>query len=82
MSYSPLKVANLKKGDRLILTHPSAGYTLGPNNPAVGTKWFCAGTLRDEGKHIVHVKWDTGYSNSYRDYELSKADDQNMVSIW
>lgn len=67
----------LNIGARVKLDRPDHSYRVGPNNPAVSTKYECVGTLVDD----YIVDWDNGTSNSYKDGELVDTD-YPCKSIW
>jgi hypothetical protein len=66
----------IKIGAKVRLTNPCPSYSIGKNNPAVGTKWECEGVLVSHGT----VHWDNGTQNSYKSGELALAD--GCISIW
>lgn len=55
---------------------PDPGYTIGVDNPKVGTKWECVGTYRGGGS----VNWENGAHNSYKDGELVPA--EPYIDLW
>jgi hypothetical protein len=63
-------------GNKVKLVSPDPGYTIGTNNPAVGTKWECAGVYRGNS----HVEWENGSSNGYKNGELAPA--EPYINIW
>ena len=67
---------DIKIGAKVRLTHPRPSYSIGRNNPAVGTKWECEGTYRGEGT----VEWVNGSQNGYEPGTLTLAD--GCISIW
>jgi hypothetical protein len=85
----PVKVRLLGKKEwrsdmRVKLAKPDRCYDIGKNNPAIGTKYECAGTIIKFNDRLCYVKWDNGYSNDYKDLELSLEDSPtgNCISIW
>lgn len=80
-----VRVRDLKIGNKVVLIKPDAGYSIDPTNPLQGTKWACAGTIIDEDHALVHVRWDNGMTNSYKDNELAFAEppaEGRCESIW
>jgi hypothetical protein len=79
-----LKANECKKGMRVKLKCPDPQYSIGKPNPAVGTKYECAGTIDVVGLDRIGVLWDSGRHNSYKDGELIKVENPNgnMESIW
>jgi hypothetical protein len=73
---------DLEKGMRVLLTNPDKNYTIGSANPLFCSKWECVGTVMDQGGGNAHVIWDSGYSNGYKDYELSLDRGGRCKSIW
>jgi hypothetical protein len=73
----------MEKGLRVLLSKPDRSYSIGPSNPAVGSKWECTGTIIYCGLGRADVKWDKGgYTNSYKDNELSAVYEGRCKSIW
>lgn len=87
-NFKPVKVSELFEGARVILTHPDNHYTIGPANPAFGSKFFCEGVValievdKVNGKEVVYVKWDKGGVNNYKNNELSLVTEGRFSSIW
>jgi hypothetical protein len=79
---APLSCRDLKKGMRVVLMSPSPNYDIGRNNPKVGTRWECGGSVTCSHKGFVDVSWDNGSSNTYKDYELSLTSEGRCESIW
>jgi len=77
-----MKCKNLRKDMRVLLTKPDNNYEIGSANPVVGSKWECTGTVMDQSGGHVHVIWDSGFSNGYKDNELSLDHDGRCESIW
>ena len=77
-----MKCRDLRKGMRVLLTKPASHYEIGSANPLVGTKWECEGTVMDAAGGSAHVIWDSGYSNGYKDNELSATHGGRCKSIW
>lgn len=67
----------LRDGARVKLAKPDSRYNLGMSNPAIGTRWECAGRYVGGGQ----VHWESGAPNSYKDYELIDLD-YPCISIW
>ncbi len=85
MEYKTLKTCECKVGMQVILSNPDPFYRLGMSNPAVGTSYFCKGTITSvHSGGAVDVIWENHHKNSYKNDELSLADDSfdRMVSIW
>lgn len=79
MLYTDGSTINL--GDEVRLVSPDPSYTLGRNNPAVGTKWECTGNYVGHN----HVNWKNGTSNSYKSGELENvatSAEGRCKSIW
>lgn len=58
-------------GMLVLLKYPDPMYSIGKNNPKLGTKYECSGKITDIGFYgNVRVRWDNGYENSYKDGEL------------
>jgi hypothetical protein len=63
-------------GDRVIYANRNKAYSIGKNNPLVGTEHFCEGTVYS--LHTPHspdsfyckVTWDNGRNNSYKIVDL------------
>lgn len=71
-------------GMRVRLHHPRKQYNLGSNNPAVGSKYECAGTISNVTDSNVSVIWDNGGHNIYYSTDLA-LDEENLgrcKSIW
>jgi len=69
----------------VVLTKPDPSYDIGRANPMQGTRYACKGVMVDAGGHSCHVDWNNGHSNSYKDNELSLAEEPasgNCQSIW
>ena len=77
-----MKCKDLSKGMRVLLTKPASHYEIGSANPLVGTKWECEGTVMDHSGDSAHVNWDSGYSNGYKDNQLSTVHGGRCKSIW
>ena len=63
----------LKVGDRV--NSVSGKYGRANNNPLIGTRYECAGTVdssESDGMHIT-VLWDNGAHNSYNSKDLALA---------
>lgn len=82
MTEETLCCYDLKGGLRVVLTKPDTYYNIGANNPKVGTKWECVGTVIEQYSDEVRVLWDNGHDNSYKDFELSMAIEGRFRSIW
>jgi Mib_herc2. len=82
-----LKYSEASKGMRVVLTNPDSGYTIGKNNPEVGTIWECDGVIYSCTGSTINVSWNNGNSNSYKSGELSEIHDSSLCegrckSIW
>ncbi len=74
----------LKKDDRVILTANTKFYAQ-MNNPVVGSKYECEGTIiNTPTKQTCIVKWDNDSSNFYYVKDLTKAPETlgSYTSIW
>jgi hypothetical protein len=56
------------RGDRVV--YISGNYTTGRDNPLIGTKWECQGTITDSDVSYIRVEWDNKRHNSYMPYDL------------
>ena len=65
----------ITEGDRVVFVSNENGYSLGSNNPMVGTPFECEGTVAMAAGSSYRVIWDNGCTNSYRtgDLELAKG---------
>jgi hypothetical protein len=77
-----MKCRDLSKGMRVLLTKPAKHYEIGLDNPMIGTRWECEGTVKSHSGDNAHVFWDNGRSNGYKDNELSTASGGRCKSIW
>jgi len=77
-----VKCRDLRNGMRVLLTKPASHYEIGPENPLIGTRWECEGTVINIVGDSVHVIWDSARSNGYKDNELSISHDGRCKSIW
>jgi hypothetical protein len=73
---------NVELGMRVRLTHPDPSYDIGLSNPRIGTKYECLGVVTETGYESIHVKWDNGHGNTYKDDELSLVNSGRFVDIW
>ena len=69
-------------GRKVLLAVPDKHYTIGVNNPLMGTEWECVGVISDIEDGLIQVDWDNGRFNSYKDGELIYVDAGRMESIW
>lgn len=67
---------------RVRLTDPDDGYSIGPRNPAVGSQCECEGRVVSCNHHRIYVKWANGFSNDYKNNELSPLEGNDYISIW
>lgn len=77
-----MKCRDLRKGMRVILTKPDKHYEIGSENPLAGTRWEREGTVMSQSEDNARVVWDGGFSNVYKDNELSLAHGGRCKSIW
>lgn len=78
-----LECSKAKIGDIVVLVAPGSDYYIGPDNPVIGSSWFCSGVITRIDS-VIHVKWESG-NNSYRDFELARIEEFNVgicESIW
>jgi hypothetical protein len=60
-----------RNGDRVVFYNNNNGYSVGRNNPLVGTPDFCCGTvIAGNGSR---VQWDNGSENAYDPTDLDFA---------
>lgn len=82
-SYNERIGGNAATDMRVILTHPDPNYSIGESNPAVNSPWECTGTIVCVDRYNeITVKWDNGYSNIYKNNELSISHDGQCIPIW
>lgn len=63
--------------DRVYYT--SGKHGAASNNPLVGTKYECAGTIYEvDNQHHIRVEWDNGRRNSYDHHDLIHATDSSL----
>ena len=73
---------NAKVGMRVLLVAPDPGYSIGPSNPLIGTKWECEGVINGAYGGSIQVQWDNGKHNGYKNFELGIIDSDKYISIW
>jgi len=82
-SVKPLKCSECTIGLRVALVNPDPEYSIGYENPAYGTKFYCEGEVRDCDHQNINVVWDNESSNTYKDFELAMTGDKGrFISIW
>lgn len=54
---------------KVVLSKPSLYYTIGPNNPEVGTDYECEGIVETVGGGKLY------YSSNWRDFDMSRVTD-------
>jgi hypothetical protein len=64
------------------LTHPDSSYSLGPANPRIGTEWECTGRITEVYGDTINVSWKNGFTNSYKDNELSLLSLSSCIDLW
>ncbi len=79
---STLRCEDCKKGMRVKLTDPDPDYSIGVNNPAVGSIHECSGVIRHVEGGSINVAWDNERQNNYKNGELSSSCEGICVSIW
>lgn len=73
-----LTLAECIEGMAVVLTHPDDSYVLDKSNPL-----DCEGKVSGIEGDYIHVRWDNGHVNSYKELELSSIDPQPKYnSIW
>ncbi|MGL5016393.1 MAG: hypothetical protein ACRC6V_19265 [Bacteroidales bacterium] len=55
----------IQRGDRVELL-PTTQWVIGTNNPAIGTEWYCLGTVTSSTSREIDVDWDNGTFNAYQ----------------
>jgi hypothetical protein len=76
-----LKVKECELRMKVLLTHPDPSYVISEINPLVGTQWECEGSVVRVAEDHVDVLWKNGFSNSYKNNELSISDTGSGVCV-
>lgn len=69
-----------QEGDRVILLETTT-WIISSNNPAVGSEWYCEGTVSSIHTTGFSVRWDNGFGNSYQNHhdDVAHVNDEILI---